>query len=194
MNEQDASGGEWATNNRQNTIRLAWWTAAWVITMAVAVFGAHFVWESSPWLTLAGILVNLGVGVGMIMANRRHLKGLGRQHQVLCVTHLPAIAACADLHLHAFKEVQGGRTRTTVAVLEGEARIREVADMIAGGADQKTARAEARRLLASPGKRKGSDQAKRGERAVRKKPAPEKAPAPNPKGKRTRAAGDSRRS
>ncbi len=81
MNEEDASGGEWATNNRQNTIRLAWWTAAWVITMAIAVFGAHFVWESSPWLTLAGILVNLGVGVGMIMANRRHLKGLDEMQQ-----------------------------------------------------------------------------------------------------------------
>ncbi len=81
MNQQDTASSDWETQTRQNTKRLAWWTAAWVITMAVAVFGAHFVWKSSPGLTLAGILVNLGVGVGMIMANRRHLKGLDEMQQ-----------------------------------------------------------------------------------------------------------------
>ncbi len=81
MNEHDASRSDWEASNRQNTKRLAWWTSAWVVTMAIAVFGAHFVWKSSPLLTLAGILVNLGVGVGMIMANRRHLKGLDEMQQ-----------------------------------------------------------------------------------------------------------------
>lgn len=81
MNQQDTASSDWETQTKQNTKRLAWWTAAWVITMAVAVFGAHFVWKSSPMLTLAGILVNLGVGVGMIMANRRHLKGLDEMQQ-----------------------------------------------------------------------------------------------------------------
>ena len=75
------------------------------------------------------------------------LRALGRHHQILCVTHLPAIAAAAALHLSISKEVQGGRTRTTIAVLEGEPRVAEVADMIAGGADEQAARAEARRLL-----------------------------------------------
>ena len=41
----------------------------------------HYVWKDSPWLTLAGILLNLAVGVGMIMANRRHLKGLDEMQQ-----------------------------------------------------------------------------------------------------------------
>jgi DNA repair ATPase RecN len=45
------------------------------------------------------------------------------------------------------KTVTGGRTRAEVDELDGEARVEEVADMIAGGADQETARAEARRLL-----------------------------------------------
>ena len=81
MNEQDMAGSDWQASNRQNTRRLAGWTAAWVITMAIAVFGAHFVWTSSPGLTLAGILLNLAVGVGMIMANRRHLKGLDEMQQ-----------------------------------------------------------------------------------------------------------------
>jgi len=77
------------------------------------------------------------------------LRALAHKHQVLCVTHLPAIAAVADRHLAIAKEVRAGRTRTTLAVLEGEARISEVADMIAGGADEESARAEARRLLAA---------------------------------------------
>jgi DNA repair protein RecN (Recombination protein N) len=75
------------------------------------------------------------------------LRALGEHHQILCVTHLPAIAAVAARHLALTKEVRAGRTRTTLAVLEGEARVAEVADMIAGGADEQTARAEARRLL-----------------------------------------------
>ncbi len=75
------------------------------------------------------------------------LRALGEHHQILCVTHLPAIAAAAARHLSISKGVEGGRTRTTIAVLEGEPRVAEVADMIAGGADEHTARAEARRLL-----------------------------------------------
>jgi len=81
MNENDTPQSDWEANNKQNTVRLAGWTAAWVITMAVAVFGPQFVWKSSPWLTLAAIVVNLGVGVGMIIANRRHLKGLDEMQQ-----------------------------------------------------------------------------------------------------------------
>jgi DNA repair protein RecN (Recombination protein N) len=75
------------------------------------------------------------------------LRSLGQHHQILCVTHLPAIAAAAGRHLVIAKEIQAGRTRTSVTPLEGEARVAEVADMIAGGADETTARAEARRLL-----------------------------------------------
>ena len=63
------------------------------------------------------------------------------------MTHLPAIAAAASRHLAVRKGVAGGRTRAAVDELSGEARVEEVADMIAGGADQETARAEARRLL-----------------------------------------------
>ena len=91
----------------------------------------------------AGVGGRLGPKVG------QHLRALAAgQHQVLCVTHLPAIAAAAERHLQVKKEVSGGRTRTQVAVLEGEARIEEIADMIAGGAAHATARAEAARLLA----------------------------------------------
>jgi len=91
--------------------------------------------------------IDSGVGGRLGPAVGAHLKGLGEHHQVLCVTHLPAIAAMAQRHLKAAKSVEGGRTRTFVEDLRDEARVQEIADMIAGGADQETARAEARRLL-----------------------------------------------
>jgi len=89
----------------------------------------------------AGVGGRLGPQVG------EHLKTLGRGHQVLCVTHLPAIAALADHHYRVSKSVKKGRTCTEVARLVGDPRVDEVADMIAGGAAHETARAEARRLL-----------------------------------------------
>jgi len=64
-----------AQRTRQNTARLAAWTGAWVITLALAVFGSLLLWDSKA-LTLGAILVNVGVGIGMIMANKRHLDGL----------------------------------------------------------------------------------------------------------------------
>lgn len=57
---------------RRITIKLFWWTAAWVFTLAVATFGPHFVWESKA-LTLGSLLINLGAGAGMIVANKDHL-------------------------------------------------------------------------------------------------------------------------
>ncbi len=56
--------------------RLAAWTAAWVITMAIAVFGARFAWPESDLLKLVTILVNVAIGFGMIVVNKRHLDGL----------------------------------------------------------------------------------------------------------------------
>ncbi|MCZ6599119.1 MAG: DNA repair protein RecN [Planctomycetota bacterium] len=90
----------------------------------------------------AGVGGRLGPEVGA------HLRALAEEAQVLCVTHLPAIAALAHVHLRATKEVRGGRTSTTVVSLTGDDRIGEVAAMIAGGANEETALAEARRLCA----------------------------------------------
>ncbi len=89
----------------------------------------------------AGVGGRLGPEVGA------HLREVAQRNQVLCVTHLPAIAALAPLHLRITKEVRKGRTRTRIEPLEGDARVAEVADMIAGGARHETARAEARRLI-----------------------------------------------
>lgn len=88
-------------------------------------------------------------GVGGRLAPRvgAHLRELGEHHQILCVTHLPAVAAAAHRHLRVEKRTEGGRTRTWVQELSERDRVSEVADMISGGADADTAQAEARRLL-----------------------------------------------
>jgi hypothetical protein len=80
MNEMNSGSNDWNQQSKNNTIQLGYWTAAWLVTMAVATFGPILVWESKA-LSLLGILVNLGVGFGMILANKRHLKGLDEMHQ-----------------------------------------------------------------------------------------------------------------
>ncbi|MDA1266609.1 MAG: DNA repair protein RecN, partial [Planctomycetota bacterium] len=111
----------------------------------LALRGALAVRQSTPTLVFdevdAGVGGRLGPQVGAKLA------GLAQHHQIFCVTHLPAIAALADRHLRVEKDVDGGRTRTRVAHLSGQTRVEEIADMIAGGADQATALAEAQRLL-----------------------------------------------
>jgi len=57
---------------------------------------------------------------------------LGRRHQVLCVTHLPQLAAYGELHLHVEKEVEKGRTLTRVRSLEDQERLFELAKMLGG--------------------------------------------------------------
>ena len=75
MNEMSTKSSDWDARNRRNTLRLGYWTSAWVVTLAVAVFGPLLAWESKV-LTLASILLNVGIGIGMIFANKQHLDGL----------------------------------------------------------------------------------------------------------------------
>ncbi|HUR28355.1 MAG TPA: hypothetical protein VM509_09210, partial [Planctomycetota bacterium] len=91
--------------------------------------------------------IDAGVGGRLGPAVGTHLRKIAEKNQVLCVTHLPAIAALAEKHLRVSKSIQAGRTQTRVEELTGEARVQEVADMIAGGSAHETARAEARRLI-----------------------------------------------
>ena len=73
------------------------------------------------------------------------------QHQVLCITHLPQIAAFADRHLRIEKSVTGKgskrETRTTVVPLDGKHRIDELAEMMAGKEASPTTRKQARELM-----------------------------------------------
>jgi DNA repair protein RecN (Recombination protein N) len=97
--------------------------------------------------------VDAGVGGRLGPAVAGRLRDLGEGNQVLCITHLPSIAAAAHLHQRVAKEVRAGRTVTIFDELSRKGaeaeRVSELADMIAGGAKEKTARAEAGRLLKS---------------------------------------------
>lgn len=61
---------------RKNTLNLALWTGAWVLTMAISTFGSLLIWEGNNTFTVLAILLNFLVGIGVILANIRHLKGL----------------------------------------------------------------------------------------------------------------------
>jgi DNA repair protein RecN (Recombination protein N) len=69
------------------------------------------------------------------------------RRQVLCVTHLPQIAALADLHLAVRKQVAKGRTVTLVDRLSDEARVEEVARMLGGETITAAGREHAREML-----------------------------------------------
>jgi len=81
MSKLKTGSSDWAANTARNTIRLGYWTAAWVVTMAVANFGPRFIWQFNESLTVIAILINLAIGFGMIVANKHHLKGLDEMHQ-----------------------------------------------------------------------------------------------------------------
>jgi hypothetical protein len=71
----------WEATVKRQTINLAYWTAAWLVTLAVATFGPKFLWQSATILTLAAVGLNLLVGLGMIRANKNHLRSLDEMQQ-----------------------------------------------------------------------------------------------------------------
>ena len=76
--------------------------------------------------------IDIGIGGRAAEAVGSKLKALGRGQQVLCVTHLPQIAAFADQHLAVEKREQDNRTKTQIRVLDDRARTHEVARMLSG--------------------------------------------------------------
>jgi DNA repair protein RecN (Recombination protein N) len=77
--------------------------------------------------------VDAGIGGAVAEAVGRALGGVARERQVICVTHLPQVAAFADRHFRVEKRVAGGRTSVAVEPLEApEERRAEVARMLAG--------------------------------------------------------------
>lgn len=91
--------------------------------------------------------IDAGIGGRAAVTVARRLAGLGRDRQVLCVTHLAQIASIADRHFHIAKEQEGGRTVTRVRLLSDEGRVEELARMLGGQGG--IAREHARQLLAS---------------------------------------------
>jgi DNA repair protein RecN (Recombination protein N) len=75
------------------------------------------------------------------------MKQLGQDRQVLAVTHLPQVAACADHHLVVRKQLQGGVTLSSVTAVENEARVAELARMLGGERLLNSTLAHAREML-----------------------------------------------
>jgi DNA repair protein RecN (Recombination protein N) len=90
-------------------------------------------------------------GIGGAVAERvgRVLAELATEHQVLCITHLPQIAAFADRHFVVRKEARRGRTRTLVQRVEDDLRVDELARMAGGEKVTDVTREHARSLLRS---------------------------------------------
>ncbi|MFN4263618.1 MAG: DNA repair protein RecN [Thioalkalivibrionaceae bacterium] len=79
----------------------------------------------------------------------RHLRALGRDAQVLCVTHLAQVAACAHQHIEIRKTHTATTTRTEAHTVDGEDRIDALASLLGGAAAGESARATARDLLSA---------------------------------------------
>jgi DNA repair protein RecN (Recombination protein N) len=91
--------------------------------------------------------IDVGIGGRVAEAVGRRLKNLASTRQVLCVTHQPQIARFADHHLVVSKELEKGRTITTLRQLEGDERVEELARMIGGEEESAETTIEAARWL-----------------------------------------------
>ena len=83
-----------------------------------------------PVLVFDEIDANIGGEIGRAVG--RKLAQVAQCHQLICITHLPQVAACGTAHLAVSKKVEGGRTFTEVELLDPESRPDEIARMLGG--------------------------------------------------------------
>jgi len=91
--------------------------------------------------------VDQGIGGSVAEEVGLLLRALGERRQVLCITHLPLIAAYGARHFQVGKAIRSGRTTTSVVAIEGEEREREIARLLAGARVTATTVRQARELL-----------------------------------------------
>jgi DNA repair protein RecN (Recombination protein N) len=103
--------------------------------------------DKIPLLVFDEIDANVGGEIATRVASK--MKELGDGHQVLCITHLPQVAAAASAQFMVIKSVIEGRTGTTLSPVEGNDRISEIARMLGGVTD--SAKAHAKTLLSQSG-------------------------------------------
>ncbi len=93
--------------------------------------------------------IDIGIGGRAAEAVGQKLKALGRGQQILCVTHLPQIAAFADQHFLIEKRVDGGRTKMQIRLLDQRASTHEVARMLSGATVTETSLQHAAQMIAA---------------------------------------------
>jgi DNA repair protein RecN (Recombination protein N) len=91
--------------------------------------------------------IDTGIGGHTARAVGEHLRRLSRGRQVLCITHLPQVAALADRHFTIVKDASVTPATTTVRTLDGDAIVGELVRMLGGGAGDRAAGEHARELL-----------------------------------------------
>ncbi len=91
--------------------------------------------------------IDVGIGGSLAKKVGKKMREIGKMRQVLCVTHLPAIAAEADYHIKVDKKEKDGRTITEVREIKGNDRVEEIARMISGESSIETAKKHAAELL-----------------------------------------------
>ena len=79
---------KWETLNAKNNIRFLCWTLAWAVTMVLADKAELYGWHSSSMISIIAIVVNTGLGLGMIMAFMRYLKGMDELQQKIQLNSL----------------------------------------------------------------------------------------------------------
>ena len=91
--------------------------------------------------------VDSGVGGAVAETVGRLMKQLGKDRQVMAVTHLPQVAACSDQHLVVAKQTEKGSTFSTVEPVNGSRRVAEIARMLGGEKLSGTTLAHAKEML-----------------------------------------------
>ncbi|UOO81151.1 DNA repair protein RecN [Uruburuella testudinis] len=91
--------------------------------------------------------VDTGIGGGVAEMVGRALRALGKQHQVLAVTHLPQVASCGENHWQVCKHSEGEQTLSEINILTPAQRIEEIARMLGGETITDTTRSHAKELL-----------------------------------------------
>lgn len=113
------------------------------ISLAIQVITARA--AAVPTLIFDEVDSGIGGAVAELVGNRLH--SLGAERQILCVTHLPQVASRANQQWSVHKETRGGSIRSTVAVLNEDARVEEIARMLGGLAITATTRRHAAEML-----------------------------------------------
>jgi DNA repair protein RecN (Recombination protein N) len=85
------------------------------------------------------------------------LQNLSQTHQVLCITHLPQIAAFAETHFKVIKETRNNRTQTQIRPLQKEDRVEEMARMLEGATATSKTQSVARDMLRRAKKNQDAD-------------------------------------
>lgn len=98
----------------------------------LALKGALAEHDGTDLLVFDEIDANIGGETGRAVGER--MRSVAEHHQVIAITHLPQSAVFGRRHLVVSKSVSGGRTRTSIRIVEGEERLKEIARMLGGGA------------------------------------------------------------